>query len=115
MTQDGPSSTGPRLDPVEPHRLVEWARGIVRSDILVVDLDDRDWMSSLALLIGAWREVVPVNIGLVLVPVAPHMRGYWLNAHVPAVTLECYLVPEEQVPELRAHIDRMWDALHPDA
>jgi hypothetical protein len=106
---------GEPLERLAEAKIIEYARGIVSNDILVVDLTDHAWESSMALLMFAIaRDAIPPNVGAILVPVRPHLRGYWLNGAVPAVALECYLVPVEDLPGLRAHVDNMWTALHPD-
>ena len=93
-----------------PERLTELARGIVRGDYLIVD-DDRDWQVSLSLIAGALQAR---NLGLILVPVQPHMRGYWLNGRVPALTLECALVAKGDVKDLQRRVDTMNAALFPE-
>ena len=93
-----------------PERLVELARGIVRGDYLV-PTDAADWQTSLSLM--APSIVSAHNLGAVLVPVGPHLGGYWLNGRVPGVTLSCVLVAKGDLRALQRHVDAMNAALYP--
>lgn len=93
-------------------RLTELARGIVRGDYLIVD-DTRDWQVSLAMVAGSL--VATRNLGLVLVPVGPHLGGYWINGNVPGVTLTCVMVAKGHLSERSRRVDTMNAALYPDA
>lgn len=89
------------------------ARGIVTGDILVAD-GSQEWVSSLLLMAaGGAFDRVP-NLGLVLVPVGPHLGSYWINGRVPAVTHRCEMVAKGQIDELQAIVDEMNAALHPE-
>lgn len=94
--------------------LTELARGIVTDKYLVADMADETWQSSLTLLVQGLKGVPP-NVGLVVVPVAPHLKGYWANGNIPAVTLSVQFVPEEDLAALQAKIDVMSAVLWPDA
>jgi hypothetical protein len=93
-------------------RLTEFARGIVTGDYMLAQGDDPDWQASLSLIASAITE--HDNVGAVLVPVAPHMGGPWLNGRVPAMTMSLDLVAVEDVPALQEKVDTMWTALHPE-
>lgn len=93
--------------------IVETARRMVTGDLMVADPNDRDWQMSLWLLIAA-MENRPPNLGLILVPLGPHMSGRWLNGRVPGVTFEATFVAEEDVTALGEEYERMWKALHPE-
>jgi hypothetical protein len=95
-----------------PDKLIETARRIVTGDLMVADLEDRDWQMSLCLLIGG-MENRPPNLGLILVPQGPHLSGRWLNGRVPGVTMEAEFVAVEDTEALGAEYKRMWEALHP--
>lgn len=103
-------STDPIL-PLGPERITELARGVVTDQWLIVDIEDERWQQSLTLLLQAARGV-PENIGAVLVPVAPHLRGWWTGS-IPAVTLEAQYVPGSDLEQLYAEINRMNAALWP--
>jgi hypothetical protein len=93
-----------------PERLTELARGIVRNDYLVVD-DDPVWATSMLMLAAGFTDAEG-EIGLILVPVAPHLGGYWINGKAPGVTVTCTLVHRDDVDELNTRMQRMWDALY---
>lgn len=95
---------------VDDERIIELARGIVRGDYLVVD-EDGDWLTSLILIGSAIAEAR--NVGLVLVPVGPHLGGYWINGRVPGVTLECVMVAKGDMPKLLRRVKAMEEALFP--
>jgi hypothetical protein len=103
------------LEPLDDETVLDYARQIVTDKMLVADLSDRDWQMSLALIISAMDEdggpEIPPNIGAVLVPVAPHLKGYWLNGRVPGVTISAVLVASESMDPLRAQVSRMLEAL----
>lgn len=92
-------------------RLTELARGIVRKDYLIVD-NDPSWRTSLALIAGGFGQAR--NLGMILVPVAPHLGGYWINGVAPGVTLECVLVAKGDMPALKRKVDAMNAALFPE-
>lgn len=92
-------------------RLTELARGIVRREYLIVD-DSPEWKISLSMVAEGIVNVR--NLGAILVPVAPHMRGYWINDTAPGVTLTCTLVAKGDLPELQKRVDAMHAALYPD-
>lgn len=97
----------------EPERLTHLARGVVRGDYLVVDMKAHpEWGMSLAFIAEGIMNVR--NLGMILVPVASHQKGYWINGAVPGVTLECVLVAKGDLPDLRRRIKKMNDALFPD-
>lgn len=58
---------------------------------------------------SALRDVE--NLGAIIVPVAPHMGGRWLNGYVPGVTVELSIIPSESVEAVDAEITRMREAL----
>jgi len=92
-------------------RLTELARGIVRNDYLIVD-DRPEWSTSL--LFMAESLVAYRNLGLVLVPVAPHLGGLWINGAVPGVTVSCVPVAKGDVARLSRKVDDMNAALFPE-
>lgn len=108
MTSDQRKRPLPR---VTPERLTELARGIARGDYLIAD-DSKDWLLSLSMMGEAISSAD--NLGLILVPVNPHLGGYWLNGSVPGVTITCVLVALEDVPELQTRVETMMQALFPD-
>lgn len=110
-TPDTPGAPVPRMT---EEQIVETARRIVTGDLMIADPEDRDWQMSLWLLINTWKDR-PVNLGLILVPLGPHMSGRWLNGRVPGVTMEASLVAQEDMEALDAEYRRMWTALHPEA
>lgn len=93
-------------------QLVELARGIVTDHTMIADLNDRDWQHSLALLLPALAEYR--NLGCVLVPLGPHMSGYWLNGKVPGITLQVMAVAKGDLRHLDVLIKTMHKALHPE-
>ncbi len=95
-----------------PEQLTELARGIACGDYLVVDGDNADWTLSLALIADSIIDAGD-DLGLVLVPVGPHMGGYWINGRVPGVTVTCTFVAAGDVAELQERLNRMHDALYP--
>lgn len=106
---------GPPIPPLTVEQIVEHARGIVTGELLQADpVHDPVWQSSLALLLGAPGRIAS-NLGLILVPKAPHMKGgYWVNGRAPAVTLRAFMVPEESIEALNAEVERMHAALYPE-
>jgi hypothetical protein len=106
-------SYGKRIPIMTTAEIITTAREIVTGEQMVVDFNDRDWQASLSLLLSGWREPA-VNLGCVLVPKGPHLKGYWLNGRVPGVTLSAKLVAVEDIPRLEVHLERMYAALHPE-
>lgn len=99
------------LERADDGRLIAMARAIVRGDSIVVD-DAPEWRMALAMLaseIARYR-----NLGAILVPVAPHRRGYWINDKAPGVVLEVSLVAKEDLPALQQRINSMRAALYPE-
>lgn len=94
-----------------PARLTELARGVVTDKWLIADMEDERWQHSLTLLIQLLGGI-PTNVAALLVPVAPHLRGWW-NGNIPAVTVEVQYVPEEDLDELRSTINQMTTVLWP--
>ena len=104
------------IERVGTEKLTEYARRLVTGDLMVADLNDRDWQTSLGLILAAWAEdetKVPGNLGKILVPVGPHMGGYWLNGRVPGFTHQIICVAQEDMEELRAIYEPMINALYP--
>jgi len=95
-------------------KLIETAREIVTGDLMIADLSNPDWQHSLALIFSGADEDREHTIGLVIVPLGPHMKGYWLNGTAPAVTWECRFVHVNDINRLGALIAAMNAALHPD-
>lgn len=92
-------------------RLTELARGLARGEYLIAD-DRREWLASL--LFMAEPLAACSNLGIVLVPVAPHLGGHWVNGIAPGVTVQCVPVAREDVDELVRRWSAMHAALHPD-
>lgn len=106
---------GEPLEPLDRETIVELARGIATGQMMIANPEEPDWASSLALLFGAYLTGgIPPNVGLIVVPKGPHLGSYWLNGHVPAVTLQAYLVPSESFPELEEAYAEMVQVLYPD-
>jgi hypothetical protein len=102
---------GRRISEQSHDQLVRWARGIVTGDLLVPD-DGFEWSSSLMLFGDHLRQFD--NLGMILVPLAPHTAGYWVNGVAPGLTMKIEVVPREQVAELIDLADKMYGALHPE-
>jgi hypothetical protein len=102
------------VEPRTPAEITTLARQIVTGDLMVVDLEDRDWQMSMMLILSLW-ESIPENIGLIVVPLKDHASGRWLSGRVPGVTMRCFLVATEDLPFLKAEVDRMNAALWPEA
>jgi hypothetical protein len=103
-------------DEAQPYRLddelrTELARKIVLHEMLVADLTNPAWQTSLALIIAGLDESAIPDIGLILVPLAPHMGGYWINGTAPGMTVAATLIHRDDVDELSAVVDRMGAAL----
>lgn len=94
-----------------PEEVTEVARKIVTGELMIADLEDKDWQHSLILMIEALADIR--NLGLVLVPVVEHSRGFWLNGRVPGVTFNCRPVAKGSVPAIRREVKRMNEALWP--
>lgn len=92
--------------------IVRLAREIVTGDLLIVDLEDQNWQASMMLLLSGWE--IPENLGLIVVPVGPHLSGLWLYGRVPGVTVQATLIAEENLAALQAEVDRMHAALFPN-
>ena len=104
------------VEPRTPAEITALARQIVTGDLMVVDLEDRDWQMSMMLILSAWKtESIPENIGRIVVPLRDHASGRWLSGRVPGVTMRCFLVATEDLSFLRAEVDRMNAALWPNA
>lgn len=91
--------------------LTALARGIVRGDYLIVG-GRREWLTSLAFM--AEHLAGCSNLGLVLVPVDPHLGGYWVNGAVPGLTLTCTPVAKGDMRALQRKVDAMNAALYPE-
>lgn len=91
--------------------LVQLARGIVRGDLMIVD-DDPLWVTPLIFMAEAIASAR--NLGAVLVPVGPHLGGWWVNGKVPGIVVQCTLVAKGDMPALRKLVDEMQAALYPD-
>lgn len=91
-------------------RLTELARGIVRFEFLIVD-GAREWQTSLLLMSEELTKVR--NLGAILVPVGPHLGGYWLNGKVPGITLSVVMVAKGDLRDLQRRVDAMNAALYP--
>jgi hypothetical protein len=102
---------GRRIARQSHDQLVRWARGIVTGDLLVPD-GSFEWSSSLMLFADHLRQFD--NLGMIVVPLAPHTAGYWVNGVAPGVTMKIEVVPREQVAELIDLADKMYGALHPE-
>jgi hypothetical protein len=96
---------------VSDARLTELARGIVVREYVIAD-DRREWLTSLALVGGVLAR--HHNLGAVLVPVGPHLGGYWINGIAPGVTLQCTAVAKGDLPALQRKVDAMRAALYPE-
>jgi hypothetical protein len=94
-----------------PERLTELARGIARDQYLIVD-DSPEWVLSLSMMGDSL--LAARNLGMVLVPVGPHLGGYWINGEVPGVTISCVVVAKGDVRELTKRVKQMLAALYPD-
>lgn len=94
-------------------QITETAREIVTNQLMIADLSQREWQDSLALLFSMVEDRGG-TIGMILVPMGPHLRGYWINNRAPAVTWECRCVHRNDVERLRSTIEGMLSALHPD-
>lgn len=102
-----------RLEPLSDAQIDEYARGVVTNTMLLADATDRDWRASLMLILLGIGEP-PENMStIMLVPMAEHMGGRWLNGRVPGVTMRAHPVPVEQVRQLLDRIDEMDRALNP--
>lgn len=93
-------------------RLTELARGIARRDYLIADAS-REWVGALMLMAPALAK--HSNLGTVLVPVAPHTGGMWVNGKCPAVVLECVPVAKGDLPALERKLTAMHAALYPES
>jgi hypothetical protein len=113
VSEQPPVNLQKPLPPLDDARITELARGIVTNQYLVADINELRWVQSLMLMLQI-AQGVPPNVGAVLVPVAPHLRGYWTD-DVPAVTLQAQYVPQANLAHLQAEITRMNTALWPDA
>ena len=102
---------GPPLPPLTDEEVVSVAREIVTGRSLIADTKNDDWVRALTLVLPT---EIPANLGLIVVPVASH-RGLWLNGCVPFPAFEARLVADESVPALRTEVQRMTEALYPDA
>jgi predicted phosphoribosyltransferase len=100
------------LPPLTDQEVIDYARGIVTGEYMIADPQDRNWSMSLALIFAGMKSFPP-NGAIILVPVAPHMAGRWLNGSVPGVTLKAVFLPSESVGALKVKYDEMWAALHP--
>jgi hypothetical protein len=96
--------------------VTEVARGIVTGDLLIADLSMPEWQTSLALIVSALpeQEARWKRIGLILVPVRPHMNGRWINGIAPGCTFECRLVHVNDVQRVGEAMAPMWGALYPE-
>ena len=111
MTEPKPSR-GRTLRRADSQRLTELARGLAKNEYLAVDVERvPEWTTSLMMIADGIVNVR--NLGVILVPVGPHMGGYWINGRVPAVTLTCVLVAKGDMPELRRRLKEMNAALYP--
>jgi hypothetical protein len=97
--------------------IVKYARGVITQEYMLADIRDRDWNSSLMLIMSGIAESggFPANAScLFLVPMASHQNGRWLNGRVPALTTNCTMVPVESVEALITQCDAFYAALHPE-
>jgi hypothetical protein len=87
------------------------ARRIATHELMVADLSVPAWQISLALMVDKLAEYD--NVGLILVPKAPHVGLYWVNNTAPGCTLSCQMLAVEDIPALEAELDRINAVLYP--
>lgn len=97
-----------------PEQITTTARRIVTDQLIIVDVEKHPGPWGTSLLFMAEHLAQVRNLGAILVPVAPHVGGYWINGTVPAITLECELVARGDLPALSREIERMQAALFPE-
>lgn len=97
------------IEPLTPEQVIEAARDIVTNVSLVADLADRDWQMSLALMVSGLARYT--NLGLILVPMAPHHHMHWLNGRVPGITMKCTPIARESTEAISRAINKMTMAL----
>ena len=95
--------------------ITEYARGIMTNQMLVADLDDPAWRSSLALLISGLDAESVRDVGMVLVPLEPHQNSSWFNGVAPGCTFSAVLVHNDSIPAIRDEYIRMAAALYPQS
>ena len=91
--------------------ITDTARRIVTNELLIADMTNHAWQISLALMMPRIAEYE--NVGLILVPKAPHVGLHWINNTAPGCVLSCQMVAEEDIPALQAELDRMNVVLYP--
>jgi len=112
--EETPTALGEPLKPMTDEEIVKFARGVITSQFMLADANDRDWAHSLMLLISCWNPVPPNASSLFLVPLDAHQGGRWLNGRVPGVTISAVCVPMESVEALIAKCDEFHALLHPE-
>jgi hypothetical protein len=97
-------------------QVIETARRIVTGDLMVADLSNRSWQTSLALILTGLKDtdIRQGWIGLIVVPKGPHLSGFWLNGTAPGCTFEASLIHINDLPRLDVEIARMQAALYPE-
>ena len=110
----------PKPDPLPeltPEEIVKYARGIIQQEYMLADVHDRDWNTSLMLIMSGMASSggFPPNAStLFIVPMEPHQNGRWLNGRVPALTMSAHMVPMESFDALIAQLNDFYYALHPE-
>lgn len=94
--------------------LIRIARGVVTGDYLVPGVHGSvdEWQVSLMLFVPYIKACR--NLGMVVVPMQPHMGGRWLNGSIPGITIEAEFVAKGDMKVLTRHIEAMEAALHPE-
>ena len=112
--EETPVALGEPLEPMSDADIVRYARGVITNEYMLADATDRDWQSSLMLMLVSWKPM-PANASTIfLVPMAEHAGGRWLNGRVPGVTFHAICVPMESVAALVAKCDEFFTLLHPE-
>ena len=113
---DQPLLPGTPIPTLTADEIVRYARGVVTQEYMLANVNDRDWQTSLMLLLSLWKEKdIPENCSSVfLIPMSQHMGGRWLNGRVPAVTLSATAVAVESVEPLLEKIQEFWQLMNPE-
>lgn len=97
------------LEPLTPEQVTNAARDIVTNVCMIADLSESDWQASLALMLSGLARYS--NLGMILVPFAPHQHMFWLNGRVPGTTVRCNPIARESVQDVARAINEMTMAL----
>jgi len=97
-----------------PGEVISTARGMVTGELLIADMERHEWQTSMALILSGADPSTFEDVGLVVVPLGPHLAIHWINGTAPGCTFQCRMIHRDDVALLQDECERMLRALYPD-